>query len=47
MLPDGKGGYSLIAPINQEFIEQSLVQPPITKGTVFRPEARLVVTLPE
>lgn len=47
MLPDGKGGYSLIAPINQEFIEQSLVQPPLTSGTVFRPEAKLVVALPE
>jgi hypothetical protein len=30
MLPDGKGGYSLIAPINEEFIDQSLVQPPKT-----------------
>lgn len=47
MLPDGKGGYSLIAPINQEFIAQSLVQPPITAGTVFRPESKLVVVLPE
>ncbi len=28
MLPDGKGGYSLIAPINQEFIALSLLQPP-------------------
>ncbi|MBE2203430.1 MAG: hypothetical protein IAE94_03680 [Chthoniobacterales bacterium] len=28
MLPDGKGGYSLIAPINPEFIAQSLIQPP-------------------
>ena len=37
MLPDGKGGYSLIAPINPDFIAQSLVQPPITGGPVFRP----------
>jgi hypothetical protein len=37
MLPDGKGGYSLIAPINPEFIAQSLIQPPITGGPVFRP----------
>ena len=28
MLPDGKGGYSLIAPINPQFIAESLVQPP-------------------
>ena len=27
-LPDGKGGYTLIAPINPEFIALSLVQPP-------------------
>lgn len=47
MLPNGKGGYSLISSINQEFITQSLVQPPLTKGTVFRPETTLVVTLPE
>ena len=37
MLPDGKAGYSLIAPINAEFIAQSLIQPPITRGPVFRP----------
>ncbi len=37
MLPDGKGGYSLIAPINQEFIDQSLIIPPKTGGPVFRP----------
>ena len=37
MLPDGKGGYSLIAPINSEYIAQSLIQPPITGGPVFRP----------
>jgi len=37
MLPDGKGGYSLIAPINPEFIAQSLIQPPVTGGPVFRP----------
>ena len=28
MLPDGKGGYSMIAPINKEYIEASLQQPP-------------------
>lgn len=39
MLPDGKGGYSLIAPINPEFIARSLVQPPLTSGPVFRPTA--------
>jgi hypothetical protein len=42
MLPDGKGGYSLIAPINQEFIERSLFQPPISDGPAFRP-ARVTV----
>jgi len=40
MLPDGKGGYSLIAPINQKFIEQSLWIPPIS-GT--RPAPVVVV----
>lgn len=40
MLPDGKGGYSLNAPINQEFIAQSLIQPPITPGTVFHPAVK-------
>ena len=29
MLPDGKGGYSLIAPINPEFIYQSHIKTPI------------------
>ncbi len=28
MPPDGKGGYSLIAPLNAQFIENSLLQPP-------------------
>jgi len=37
MLPDGKGGYSLIAPINPEFIAQSLIIPPVTDGPVYRP----------
>jgi hypothetical protein len=37
MLPDGKAGYSVIAPINPEFIAQSLVQPPLTSGPVFHP----------
>ena len=37
MLPDGKGGYSLIAPINPDYIAQSLIQPPITAAPVFRP----------
>ncbi len=37
MLPDGKGGYSLISPVNMEFIAESLVQPPRTSGPVFRP----------
>lgn len=38
MLPDGKGGYSLISPINQELIDFSLVQPPKTPMVPFRPE---------
>jgi hypothetical protein len=37
MLPDGRGGYSLIAAINPDYIAESLVQPPITGGSVFRP----------
>lgn len=37
MLPDGKGGYSLIAPINEQFIAQSLIIPPRTGGPVYRP----------
>jgi len=39
MLPDGKGGYSLIAPINPQFIAESLVQPP---KPVDGPEGRYV-----
>jgi len=37
MLPDGKGGYSLIAPINQEYIAQSLIQPPKSRMAPFVP----------
>jgi hypothetical protein len=42
MLPDGKGSYSLIAPINPGFIAESLIQPPYplpagTGNAVFRP----------
>ncbi len=44
MLPDGKGSYSLIAPINPEFIERSLFQPPISSGVAWRPSATVVVT---
>lgn len=43
MLPDGKGGYSLIAPINQEFIALSLLQPPKTRMAAFRPQAETVI----
>jgi hypothetical protein len=46
MLPDGKGGYSVIAPINQEYIAQSLIQPPITSGPVFRPAAPVPPQIP-
>ncbi len=44
MLPDGRGGYSLISPINPEFIALSLIQPPKTSGTPFRPAATVKVT---
>lgn len=44
MLPDGKGGYSIIAPINLEFIRQSLIQPPRTSGPVYRPASVAVVS---
>lgn len=37
MLPDGKGGYSLIAPINPEYIAQSKIIPPLTDGPVYVP----------
>ncbi len=39
MLPDGKGGYSLIAPINPTWIADSLIIPPkVTRGMVaYRP----------
>jgi hypothetical protein len=44
MLPDGKGGYSLIAPINEDYIQQSLIIPPwnLPKGVtaadvIYRP----------
>lgn len=43
MLPDGKGGYSLIAPVNDEYIARSLVIPPKTSGPVFRPGDTLLV----
>lgn len=44
MLPDGKGGYSLIAPINPEYIAESLIIPPwnipptvTTEMVIYRP----------
>lgn len=42
MLPDGKGGYSVIQKINPEYIARSLIQPPLTPGPVFRPSAPAV-----
>jgi hypothetical protein len=42
MLPTGTGSYSLIAPINPEFIARSLIQPPKTDGPVFRPATVVV-----
>ena len=47
MLPDGKGGYSVIAPINPEFIAQSLFQPPISEGPAFRPAAESPLARPQ
>lgn len=44
MLPDGKGGYSVIAPINPEHIALSLQQPPLTPMPVYRP---VTVTITE
>jgi hypothetical protein len=46
MLPDGKGGYSLIAPINPAFIAESLIQPPLTSGPIYRPATVSVVSTP-
>lgn len=53
MLPDGTGGYSLIAKINPDFIRDSLIIPPRTGGMVaYRPlpeaeiEARSVTVVP-
>ncbi|MGH8048102.1 MAG: hypothetical protein ACREKL_12740 [Chthoniobacterales bacterium] len=44
MLPDGKGGYSLIAAINQNYINESLIIPPwnlpkgvTTQMVIYRP----------
>jgi hypothetical protein len=39
MLPDGKGGYSLIAPINKDWIRESLYQPPVAPNgmVAYRP----------
>ena len=37
MLPNDKGGYSLIQGIVEANIAQSLIQPPRTGGPVFRP----------
>ena len=45
MLPDGKGGYIIIAPINPEFIALSLIQPPKTDDmTPFRPKTARAIT---
>ncbi|MEI6033783.1 MAG: hypothetical protein WCS65_05830 [Verrucomicrobiae bacterium] len=46
MLPIGNGGYSLVAPVSQEFIMKSLIQPPRTGGPVFRPASAIVVPPP-
>ena len=44
MLPDGTGGYSLIAPINEDYIAESLIIPPwnipstvTTQMVIYRP----------
>jgi hypothetical protein len=48
MLPDGKGGYSLIAPIKKNLIEQSLWIPPVsgTRPVVEAPLVTNAVTTP-
>jgi len=46
MLPDGKGSYSLTAPINAEYIAQSLIQPPLTTGPIFRPTTVTILSTP-
>jgi hypothetical protein len=47
MLPNGKGGYSLIAAINEDYIKESLIQPPQdTRGMVaYRPLPPVEVTV--
>lgn len=45
MLPDGKGGYSVIAPIKKHLIAQSLWIPPVS-GTRPKVIARNVPTVP-
>jgi hypothetical protein len=51
MLPDGKGGYSLIAPINKDWIRESLYQPPYAPNgmVAYRPlpPAQETVTITE
>lgn len=47
MLPDGKGGYNLISPINEEFIALSLYQPPKSRGVPFRPATVDITIVPE
>lgn len=39
MLPNGKGGYSLIAPINKSLIAQSLWVPPVHGGRPLKTNA--------
>jgi len=38
MLPDGRGSYSLIAPIDPVLIERSLIQPPKTDAPTYIPD---------
>ncbi len=37
MLPDGRGSYSLIAPVDPVLIERSLIQPPKTDAPTYIP----------
>lgn len=39
MLPDDKGGYSIIQAIVEQNIQRSLIQPPRTSAPIFRPGA--------
>jgi len=43
MLPDGKAGYNITMGVVPAYIAQSLIQPPITSGPIFRPNPETAV----